>query len=305
MLVFRRWFWVVPVVSAGVCALLGAHAVSTVLAATPMAAPPATRRAVRAPAQPRDKDAGAVAERNIFCSSCGSAPAVAEVKTPPEEGLPLTKLPLVLVATFAGVAGGGEATISDARGRAGLYAVGDRIPGAGPVRRVSAQTVAFMNEASLHLERIDLVSTTAAPVAKPAAASAPAAKPAPPAGPDGELLAEVDRAVKRVDDRHFQVDRSLVNKLLADPMALMRSARVSPAVDNGRPSGFRLAGIRDGSLVTKIGLQNGDVIQSINGLALTSPDNVLDAYTRLRSASSLAITVARGGAPIELQVAIR
>lgn len=304
MLALGRWFWVVPVVSVGISALLGAHAVSTVLAAPPVAPKSAARRAVRAPAPPRDKDAGAVAERNIFCSDCGSKPTVAEVKTP-EESLPRTKLPLVLVATFAGAAGGGEATISDARsGHAGLYAVGDRIPGAGPVRRVSAQTVAFMNEVSLHLERIDLVSTTAAaPVAKPAAA--PATKPAPPAGPDGELLAEVDRAVKRVDDRHFQVERSLVNKLLADPMALMRSARVSPAVDNGRPQGFRLAGVRDGSLVTKIGLQNGDVIQSINGLELTSPDNVLDAYTRLRSASNLAITVARGGAPIELQVAIR
>jgi len=305
MLALRRWFWLVPVATVAICALLGARAVGTVLARPrELALPPP--HAARAPAPPRAKDADAIAERNMFCSSCPNEGPRVESPPQAEEALPLTKLPLVLVATF-GDAAGGAATISDATsGHSGLYVVGDRIPGAGPVRRVSAQRVAFMNEASRRLERIDLVSTTT-PVAAPPAAPPPARPVAakPPAGPEAELLAEAERAVKRVDDRHFQVDRSLMNKLLADPMALARSARVSPAVDNGRPRGFRLAGIRDGSLVTKIGLQNGDVIQSINGLELTSPDNVLDAYTRLRSASNLAITIARGGSPIDLEVAIR
>jgi general secretion pathway protein C len=295
MFALRRWIWLVPVVTVAACAFLGTRTIYALLAAGRVTLEPATRHARAASAPARVKDPGDIVDRNIFCSTCGQDQPKEQVG---DASLPRTTLPLVLVAIFAGP---GAATISDTKtGQAGFYAVGERIPGAGEVRWVGAQTVGLWNDASKRVERLDLVAT-----APPPPPSRPTAKAAPPAGPDGELLAEADRSVKRVDDRHFQVERGLMDKLLSDPMALARAARVSPAVDGGRAVGFRLAGVRDGSLVTKIGLQNGDVIQSINGLELTSPDNVLDAYTRLRSVSNLAITVARGGAPIKLEVAIR
>jgi len=306
MAALRNWLWLVPVSTVVACSFLAARAVAAILAVKLVAMePPPRRLARRAPppvAHARVKDADAVIARDIFCSEC---PAEVVRIDPPgapngDGRLPQTTLPLVLVATFAGV-GDGAATISNTKtGHAGLYAVGERIPEAGPVRRVAPQTVALWNDTTQRLERLDLVPApaTAPPKPRPVAKAAPA-------GPDGDLLADADRSVKRVDDRHFQVERGLLDKLLADPMALSRAARVTPAVDAGKAQGFRLSGVRDGSLVTKIGLQNGDVIQSINGFELTSPDKVLEAYARLRSASTLAITVARSGAPVELELAIR
>jgi hypothetical protein len=48
-------------------------------------------------------------------------------------------------------------------------------------------------------------------------------------------------------------------------------------------------------LLSKLGLQNGDVLRSINGDALASPDSALAASRGLRSASDLALAVTRHG----------
>jgi general secretion pathway protein C len=50
-------------------------------------------------------------------------------------------------------------------------------------------------------------------------------------------------------------------------MAVAKGARVVPAVKNGKPDGFKLYAIRPSSVYSKLGLTNGDTIQSINGFA--------------------------------------
>lgn len=62
--------------------------------------------------------------------------------------------------------------------------------------------------------------------------------------------------------------------------ALLQEARVVPAFVGGRTVGFKLFGIRAGSDFARAGLQNGDVINRINGIELTSPSRALEAYNR-------------------------
>jgi general secretion pathway protein C len=305
----RGWFWLVPVSTVVLCALLAALAVDALVAAELVARTrpprPHARRAAPPPRR-RDKDGTAVAARNIFCSSCETDAAPASEPRRPDDGRPpLTSLPIALVATFG--SGAGVATIANARtGRAGLYAVGETIPDAGPIRRIGAQTVELWNVAAGRLERMDLVAVASAASAGTTGTTAAAAKAAPrPPGPDSELLAAADKGVTRVDERHFQVERGLLDQVLGNPMALAKQGRVLPVIEDGKAQGFRVTGVHKDSVFTKIGLQNGDVIRSINGMDLTSPDKVLDAYSRLRSSSSLAIRVARAGAPVEIEYAIR
>lgn len=47
-----------------------------------------------------------------------------------------------------------------------------------------------------------------------------------------------------------------------------------------------------------LGMENGDVLRSVNGLDITSPENALDAYARLRSAEHLDVRVRRGRSDI-------
>ncbi len=82
-------------------------------------------------------------------------------------------------------------------------------------------------------------------------------------------------------------------------------ARIVPSFKNGQANGFKLFSIRPDSLYSKIGIQNGDVIQRINGYDMNSPDKALEAYTKLRNAGALDLTVERNGQSTSYHYAIQ
>ena len=122
---------------------------------------------------------------------------------------------------------------------------------------------------------------------------------------DAELLAAVDKGVKKIDDTKYDIERQLVDKILADPTVAARSARIVPSIKDGKPNGFKMYAIRPNSLFAKIGLQNGDTITSINGMDMSSPDKALEVYTKVRSASSLSVSVIRRGQPVNMDYSIK
>ena len=111
-------------------------------------------------------------------------------------------------------------------------------------------------------------------------------------------------AIEKIDDTHYKLPRKVVDAMLANPMASMRGARVVPAIKNGVEDGFKLYAIRPSSIFAKIGFTNGDTVHSINGLALTTPDNALEAYTKLKDATTVTVDITRRGKPIELVIQI-
>ena len=52
-----------------------------------------------------------------------------------------------------------------------------------------------------------------------------------------DLQAAVDSGIKKIDDNNYEIDKSLVDKVLANPMAIAKGARVVPAVKNGKADG--------------------------------------------------------------------
>ena len=109
----------------------------------------------------------------------------------------------------------------------------------------------------------------------------------------------------RCSGSQCDVERPLLDKLLANTTALATAARFVPSVKDGRPNGFKLYAIRPSSIFGKIGLQNGDTIRSINGMEMSSPDQALGIYTKLRTASHLTVQVERRGETVTLDYTIR
>ena len=124
-------------------------------------------------------------------------------------------------------------------------------------------------------------------------------------GDGDDLQASIDNGIKKIDDSTYEIDKKLVDQVLANPMAVAKGARVVPAVKNGKPDGFKLYAIRPSSVYAKLGLTNGDTIQSINGFELTTADKALEVYTKLREATSLEMEVTRRGKPVTLKYTIR
>ena len=108
-----------------------------------------------------------------------------------------------------------------------------------------------------------------------------------------------------VSSTERNVERGLINTLLEQQTQLLRLARVVPYTEKGKIVGFRITARRNEELLKKIGLQNGDIIKSINGMDITNPTQALALYGSLRTASNLTVTVLRGGKEITLKFNIR
>ncbi|HEX8111826.1 MAG TPA: type II secretion system protein GspC [Kofleriaceae bacterium] len=302
----KRHFWVLGAVTVVVCAVFAAKATNHIVEAKflgdPEHAPkitPVVAQTQAPVAAVRSKDGGQFQSRNMFCADC--TPAVSTQSSDPSQ-IAQTSLPLALLATNIGPRPEDSyATIINSENqRQGAFSVGDQIPGAtGKLKAIHFKYIDFENNG--RTERLVLLGATP-PVTPVAAAEAP---PALPTGDGDEMQAAVDSGIKKLDDNNYEIDKSLVEKVLLNPMAVAKGARVVPSMKNGKPDGFKLYAIRPSSAFAKLGLANGDTLQSINGFELTSADKALEVYTKLREATSLEVEVTRRGKPVTLKYSIK
>ncbi len=101
-----------------------------------------------------------------------------------------------------------------------------------------------------------------------------------------------DLTVQQTGPNSYRIGREDLNRATANLNSLASEARIVP---DKQENGFKIFSIRPGSIWQKIGIQNGDVIKSINGIDLSSPDKALEAYGRLRNASKLSLDIVRRG----------
>jgi general secretion pathway protein C len=143
------------------------------------------------------------------------------------------------------------------------------------------------------------------PPAPPPPPPAPAAPPPKMPRPQAALPPDLAAKIRKVSATEFLVDRSAIDRIMADYAGLVRGSRMRPVKNNGAVSGFRLARIGQQTLLGQLGLLDGDVIQAINGFPLTAPDKALRAYASLRTASELRVQLLRGGRGMTIDYRIR
>jgi general secretion pathway protein C len=120
-----------------------------------------------------------------------------------------------------------------------------------------------------------------------------------------QVPAEISDKIQKVSETEFNVDRSVIDNVLENQATLMRSARIVPEQKDGKTVGIRLFGIRPDTLLGTLGMQNGDRLEKINGFDMASPEKALEAYARLRTATSLTVQVTRRGKPLTIEYQIK
>lgn len=119
--------------------------------------------------------------------------------------------------------------------------------------------------------------------------TAPVPRPGPPAGMDG---------VRTVGNNHYEIDKKIIDTTLSDMNQIATQARIVPSFKNGVANGFKLFSIQPGSLYSAIGVENGDVIERINGYEINSPEKALELYQKLKESSHVTIELDRNGQPV-------
>jgi general secretion pathway protein C len=180
------------------------------------------------------------------------------------------------------------ASIGDRSGAPRLRRVGDEVLGA-KIASIGWDHVVLSNERG-QCRLTASARPTADLKAKPSE-SAPALS---------GLVAKVAAKIRRIDNTTFVVERSVIDTVLEHQAELFGKLRVSPDKD-----GVRLNGIRPDNVLGLLGLVDGDRLGSINGFQLSDPQRALEAYTRLRSAEHLTLSITRGGRPVSLNLDVQ
>lgn len=310
--ILKKYFWVVNVVVIALCASIGGRAAAGMLVTTVLSddGPPAPGGHAAPPMRSEpvhSKDVEAILSRNVFCSAC--APIVAKPEAVAEGPVDTTpqksSLQLQLVATMVSPRDTQASLavirdLADDKKRTGPFRRGDKLPqGGAVVAQVVSQRVYLVVG-----KRVEYIDQDGAPPPPPPAAPVAVAAAEPAAGDSSGLEKDVEKGV-RCTGTNCEIDRSLVDKVLANTTALATSARFVPSIKDGKPNGFKVYAIRPGSVFAKLGMQNADLVKAINGLDMSTPDKALEAYTKLKSASHLTMLVERRGENVTLDYQIR
>jgi general secretion pathway protein C len=207
--------------------------------------------------------------RNLFGSLDKASDDVNEEEI---EELELTSLKIALLGTVTGNEQNAFAVIEETdKRKQGLYKIGDSVQNA-TVKKILREKVVLR------------------------------------VGTKDEILTMEESAASRRDKRRrpskstergstITVSRKDIQNSLKDINNLMSQVRIRPHFKDGQSDGLSVSRIRGGSIFSKLGLRNGDIVQKINGEPINSPDEVLMLYEKLKSGSRVSLEVTRKGKP--------
>jgi len=101
------------------------------------------------------------------------------------------------------------------------------------------------------------------------------------------------------------LSRKILNADIQNFPKLLSQAKVVPYFAQGKSAGFVIMEIVKGSLYERIGLKNGDVIQKVNGQAITSASQAMRMYQNLQHASSIDLELMRHGTIVPIHYEIK
>ena len=126
-----------------------------------------------------------------------------------------------------------------------------------------------------------------------------------PPPPPAQAAGQQSDTIKQIDQNSWAVDKRELDQAMLNLNQLVTQIRVVPNIVDGQTQGFTVFNIAPGSLFTKIGLMDGDIITSVNGTALTGIDVAYQALRNLQNQTNLQVNALRKGQTLTLSYEIR
>jgi general secretion pathway protein C len=259
------------------------------------------KHAVKSPAKP---EFSMIVGRNIFGATEKAELPPVEEETEPLENLEETTLQLSLLGTIAGDAESARAIIMDQRKRSqDIYRIGDTVQGAEIRQILRGKVVLRHGEKDEILTMAEAGEVSGANNIPPPQASRRSPRnrrisravnrgstlPEPGAiEPQDDFTQEIQEEVIPVSQDELQSSINNLNELLTQ-------VRVRPYFRQGKPEGLIVSQIQGDSIFSKLGLMNGDIIASVNGQQMSTPEEAFQLYNSLKSGTPVSIEITRRG----------
>ncbi len=274
---FKRYFWVVYFLFLPLGAYLVADMINLVIGSRLEASikPIGEENAPAFPSTVSGKSYLDVIEGNIFnakmrgkTEEATSVPQAEVIQAPPPD------LRVILIGTVVGEEGNSYAIIDNQITREqSLYRLGESIDNQAKIVKIGrVEVVLLMGDAQKSL-RLYLDEEESG------------------VGTTGTKTQET--SIVKVTPNQWVLDRQEIAVALDDLPQLLTKARVVPNFTAGKPDGFRIFSIVPDSFFSKIGLQNGDVLQRINGVEVKDPENFMKVFQQLKGETAVTLDLIR------------
>ena len=206
-----------------------------------------------------------------------------------------TRLDLILRGVVASTEDGLGHAIIEYKSRQEVYAVEDVLPVAGKVTlaKVMPQQVVLDNGGTYELLMLFDESSLGAQLPAPAPASPPA--------PPRDASRQLDR---RDDPQTAALASGYREQLYSNPQALVDVVSISAVRDEGELRGYRIGPGKDSAQFQQLGFRDGDVVTSVNGIALDDPSNTMQLYQTMRTATEAVFDLEREDQQLSITVSL-
>ena len=117
-------------------------------------------------------------------------------------------------------------------------------------------------------------------------------------GTPGAARADVGAAPRVVPPEPTQqvtVPEEQIEKAMENLGDLMTQATFRPHIEDGRPAGISITGIKPNAIFRKLRLRNGDVITGVNGQSIESVEDAMRVFQTLATGGPFQVNIKRRG----------
>jgi len=111
--------------------------------------------------------------------------------------------------------------------------------------------------------------------------------------------------VERIDENSFALDEAGLTHLYGNINQFMANVRITPHLEGNVSAGYRMAAIRSGTAFDKLGFRSGDILQNVNGVALSSPEKLYTIFQNLKDEKMVSVDIIRQGKKNTLKYEIK
>src|SRR5215469_2022139 len=111
--------------------------------------------------------------------------------------------------------------------------------------------------------------------------------------------------LKKLAPGKFEVSRAEVQQTMENPSQFFSQMRAMPHFVNGKTDGFSISQVQPGSVFAQLGLQDGDLLTSIDGQPVTNPMQAMGLIQAVKTQSAIDLIVNRGGSPTSVHLDLR
>ena len=129
--------------------------------------------------------------------------------------------------------------------------------------------------------------------------------PSPPKPPDANSSQSRSELVPtKVGENRWVFNKDDINTAVNNANQILSEVNIAPYFEDGAAKGYKVENFREGSLFGKVGFKSGDIVKRVNGMSIETPEQLIQAYQKLKDAANIQVDVERNGNTVTLDYQI-